>query len=616
MTVYPSRSQRFLDLLQQRVLVGDGAMGTLLYQRGVALDANFEHLNLVRPQLVLEVHQDYAAAGAEVLETNTFGANRLRLGAIGLAHKVAAINTAGARLARQVAGEERFVAGSVGPLPPARGEEQDLSEAQKGEILREQMSALAEGGVDLFILETFSSLADLQLALGIAADLGLPASAQLAFLEGGRTRDGVAAEAAVRALEQADAALIGANCGAGPRDLLTVLRQIAPLTQKPLAAYANSGFPQYRDGRFIYLATPEYFAAMGREMALAGATLIGGCCGTTPDHIRALAQALNQLTPAARPSAPARPHATQPSISPKPAAPHFLADWGRRPIITVELDPPRGLNCDKVLGAAEKLRAAGVDAISLAENPLARIRMGNLALACRMQEQTGVPVIAHVTCRDRNLIGLHSEMMGAHLLGIRNLLAVTGDPVSLGGEAGASSVFDLNSIGLLELLAALNEGKNLFGTELEGRSEFLLGAAFNPNVRHMDGQIRRLEKKIVAGARFVQTQPVYSHEILDKMLTLTDPLEIPVLVGILPLVSERNAEFLHNEVPGISLPDEVRKRMRGLRGEEGIREGLAISGELVAAGRGRVGGWYLMPPFGKVDLALALMKEIRRNAEH
>lgn len=614
MPAYPLRSQRLLDQLTHQVVVGDGAMGTLLYQRGVALDANFEHLNLVRPQLVLDVHRDYAAAGAQLLETNSFGANRLRLGAIGLEHKVAAINAAGARLARQVAGEERFVAGSVGPLPAARGQDQDLTTADKRGILHEQMSALADGGVDLFVLETFASLEDLRLALEVAAELGLPAAAQMAFLEGGRTREGVSAAGAAQILEEAGASLIGANCGAGPRDLLAVLRELAPLTDRPLSAFANSGFPQYRDGRFLYLATPEYFAAMGRDMVQAGASLVGGCCGTTPEHIRALATALRDVAPAPRPQRRAQSPSVPPSAPPAAARPSFLADWGRRPIITVELDPPRGLNCAKVLEAAEQLRAAGVDAISLAENPLARIRLGNLALAHRIQEQTGVPVIAHVTCRDRNLIGLHSELMGAHLLGVRHILAVTGDPVSLGGESGATSVFDLNSIGLLELLAALNSGRNLLGAELDGQTNFLLGAAFNPNVQQMTGQIRRLEKKIAAGARFVQTQPVYSLSVLEELLVQTAPLGIPVLVGVLPLVSERNAEFLHNEVPGISLPEEVRRRMRGLRGEEGVREGLAIAGELIAAADGRVGGWYLMPPFGKVEPALALMREIRQRA--
>lgn len=604
------RAARFLERLADEVLIGDGAMGTLLYSRGVPLDVNFEHLNLVHPELVRQVHQDYVQAGARVLETNTFGANPLRLAAIGLEQKTRAINVAAARLAREAAGPERFVAGSVGPLLPPRGEAVELAPAVKAEALREQMTALAEGGVDLFLLETFASLEDLLLAVGVAGELGLPAVAQMAFLEEGRTREGVAAEEAARRLTEAGAAVLGANCGAGPRDLLRVLSRLAEASALPLSAFANSGFPQYVDGRYIYLATPEYFAGMGREMARAGAALVGGCCGTTPAHIRALAEALAGLKPGPRP----RPAAV-PAPAPAAALPGrrrtFLDGWGSRPVITVELDPPRGLDCGKVMAGARALAAAGVDAISLAENPLARIRLGNLALARQIQEETGTEVIAHVTCRDRNLIGLHSELMGAHLLGLRNILAVTGDPVSVGGEAGATSVFDLNSVGLLELLAALNAGRTLMGTELGGRTDFLLGAAFNPNLPSMEGQLRRLERKVAAGARFVQTQPVYSTPVLEELLARTAPLGIPVLVGILPLVSERNAEFLHNEVPGITLPEEVRRRMRGKSGEAGVAEGMAIARELIEAGRGRAGGWYLMPPFGKVELALELIREIR-----
>ena len=609
MTPYPIRSRRFLDRLAGEVLIGDGAMGTLLYSRGVPLESNFEHLNLVRPELIRRVHADYAAAGALLLETNTFGGNGLRLSALGLEQKTRAINLAGARLAREAAGEERFVAGSVGPLLVPKGSEQDLTPAQKRDLLREQMEALAEGGVDLFVLETFSSLPDLELAVAVAAEIGLPAVAQMAYLEGGCTRDGVSAETAARRLEQAGAAVIGANCGSGPRELLQVVQRLAGAGTAPLSAFANSGFPQYRDGRYIYLATPDYFAAMGRDMVAAGAALVGGCCGTTPEHIQALRQALEGLRPGPRrlrtapAAAPGRPE-------PVPRR-HFLAPWGTRPVVTVELDPPRGLNCDKVLEGARQLAAAGVDAISLAENPLARIRMGNLALARQIQESTGVEVIAHVTCRDRNLIGLHSDLMGAHLLGLRTLLAVTGDPVSVGGEAGATSVFDLNSIGLLELLSSLNAGRTKLGTDLGGATEFLLGAAFNPNLPSMEGQLRRLQRKIDAGARFVQTQPVYSPRVLDELVQRTAPLGIPVLVGILPLVSERNAEFLHNEVPGITLPEEVRARMRGKQGQAGVQAGLEIARELIEAGRGRVGGWYLMPPFGKVEPALELLRVIR-----
>lgn len=612
MNRYSGRGRLFLERLAEQVLIGDGAMGTLLYSRGVSLDACFEHLNLVRPELVRDVHRDYCAAGAQLLETNTFGANALRLGAIGLEHKVRAINQAGARLAREAAGTERFVAGAVGPLGAARGEDAELPAEQKRAVLREQMEALAEGGVDLFLFETFSALDDLELALGEAVRLGLPAVAQMAFLEQGRTREGVAAETAARRLAAAGAAVLGANCGGGPRELLLVLRRLATVSDLPLSAFPNSGFPEYVDGRYVYLATPEYFTAMARDMVQAGAALVGGCCGTTPEHIRALSQALTGLRPPPRAQVmPAEGAETSVAAGAPALAGTFLSAWGERPVVTVELDPPRGFDCRKVLAAARALAVAGVDAISLAENPLARIRLGNIALARTIEAETGCPTIVHVTGRDRNLIGLHSELMGAHLLGLRTLLAVTGDPVAVGGESGAKNVFDLNSIGILELIAALNAGRNLLGAELDGRSDFLAGAAFNPNLPSMDSQLRRLERKVAAGARFVQTQPVYSAAVLAELLERTASFGIPVLVGILPLVSERNAEFLHNEVPGITLPDAVRQRMRGKSGAAGVSEGMAIARELVAAGRGKVGGWYLMPPFGRVELALELLEMIR-----
>jgi methionine synthase / methylenetetrahydrofolate reductase(NADPH) len=604
-------SSSFLQRLSEGVLVGDGAMGTLLYSRGVPLEVNFEHLNLVQPTLVGEVHAEYALAGAQVLETNTFGANALRLGAIGLEHKVRAINEAGVRLARQAAGAQRFVAGAVGPLLRPKGEQSELSRSEKEALLREQMEALAEGGVDLFILETFALLEDMEIALALAREFQLPAVAQMAFLQEGRTREGVSAEEAAVRLSGAGAAVLGANCGAGPREMLQILERLAVSSTLPLSAFPNSGLPQYVEGRYIYLATPEYFAAKGREMAAAGASLVGGCCGTTPEHIRLLAGALAGARPGPR-LRPVRVEEPATVREERPAPRRtFLHEWGERPIVTVELDPPKGLECSKVFAASHALAEAGVDAISLAENPLARIRMGNIALASRIQQETGVEVIVHVTCRDRNLIGLHSDMMGAHLLGIRTVLAVTGDPVSVGGEAGATSVFDLNSVGLLELLSSLNAGRSLLGAELDGATTFLAGAALNPNLANMSGQLKRLEKKIAAGARFVQTQPVYSPKILDELLSRTESMGVPVLVGVLPLVSERNAEFLHNEVPGITLPDDVRSRMRGKRGEEGVAEGMAIARELTEAGRGRVGGWYIMPPFGKVRIALDLMASIR-----
>ncbi len=604
-----NRDQKTTEIkrrLRQEILIGDGAMGTLLYSRGVSLDANFEHLNLVQPEQVQQVHADYIAAGANLIETNTFGANAIRLGAIGLAHKVHAINLAGARLARAAAGDSVLVAGSVGPLGRSRGDNLPLSTAEQTSCFQQQMDALVEGDVDLLLLETFADLSELETALGVAVALGLPTIAQFALLEGGRTRDGFSAEQAARRLTAAGAAMIGVNCGAGPRELLQVLQRLAAATELPLSAFPNSGFPEYVDGRSIYLSTPEYFSTRAKEMVAAGATLIGGCCGTGPEHIQALATALCDVPPP--PPRTVKVSEPEPEFRTVPVEGLWLQ---RHDVpVTVELDPPCSLDCDRLLAAARQLVAAGVSAINLSENPLARIRMGNIALASRMHAQSGAEVIVHVTGRDRNLIGLHSELLGAHLLGLRNILAVTGDPVSVSGEAGATSVFDVNSVGLLELLSAMNAGHTLYGQDIGAPTRFFNGAALNPNANLL-GQLTKLRKKIAAGARFVQTQPIYSQEVLEAMLAATSDVEVPILIGIMPLVSERNAEFLHNEVPGIVLPESVRQRMRGTSGEPGRREGMTIACELIDAARGRVDGYYLMPPFGRVELALELLEYIR-----
>ena len=601
----------FLERLHSEILVGDGAIGTMLYSKGVGLDVNFEHLNLVRPSLVAELHAEYLAAGARVIETNTFGANHTKLTAIGLERKVREINRRGAELAREAAaGREVFVAGSIGPLARLKGEEKELSPAEMTVIFREQAEALAEGGIDLFQLETFSDLPQLLCALAAAKATGLPVVASMAFLEGGRTGGGTDAETAARQLTAVGADLIGANCGAGPLEILATLRRMAAATDLPLAAFANSGFPEYVDGRYIYRTTPDYFADRAREMVAAGACLIGGCCGTTPDHIRLLAERLKGMRPVARQVAVVA-GVTESKPGPPSRTDGFLARWGKEPVVTVELDPPRGLDCGKVLAGSRALKAAGADAINLAENPLARVRMGNIALASLIQREVGIEVIVHITCRDRNLLGLQSDLMGASLLGIRSILAVTGDPARLGEHAGATSVFDLNSFTLIKLLADLNAGVNGLGNPIGDGTGFTIGCAFNPNSPKMEVQAARLVKKVQNGAVFAQTQPLYDVDRLDEMLERTARLGIPILPGILPLVSERNCDYLHNEVPGIVIPEAIRQRMRGKEKEAGVREGLAIAREFIETVRGRVGGFYLMPPFGKYEIAVELVKFIK-----
>jgi homocysteine S-methyltransferase len=600
-----------LERLKNEILTGDGAVGTMLYARGVSLDSNFEHLNLVRPALVRELATEYVGAGAQVIETNTFGANYSRLSAIGLGHRVAEINLCGARIARQAAntGRNVLVAGSVGPLARIKGEQDGSGDDEMAEIFRVQCRALAEGGVDLFLLETFSSLPQLVAAVHAARSTGLPVCASMAFLEEGRSSDGATVERFCAAMEQAGADLIGANCGAGPLELLKVVQRLSAVTDKPIAAYANSGFPEYRDGRYIYRATPDYFAAMAKEMAAAGASLVGGCCGTTPEHIAAVARVLAGRKPVAR-SRTAVTGVSEPEQRSAPGSGSFLDDWGKRTIITVELDPPKGLDCSRIIESCQRLKRAGADAINLAENPLARPRMGNIALGSLIQQQVGMEVIIHVTGRDRNLIGMQSDLLGASLLGIRSILAVTGDPASMGDHADATSVFDLHSLSLIKLLSDLNRGVNAMGNPIGGSVGFTIGAAFNPNTKDLAHQVARLRKKVANGAVFAQTQPIFDPALFFKALELTAGCGIPLIPGIMPLVSERNAEYLHNEVPGISIPQKIRARMRGLEKEAGVREGLAIAREFIDATFASAGGYYLMPPFGKVELALDLINYI------
>jgi homocysteine S-methyltransferase len=600
-----------LERLKGEVLTGDGALGTMLYARGVSLDSSFEQLNLTRPALVRQLADDYVAAGAQVIETNTFGANYTRLAALGLEQRVREINLAGARIARQAAdqGRDVLVAGSVGPLPRIRGDEDGPDQERMAELFRVQCQALAEGGVDLLLLETFSSLTQLVAAVQAARCTGLTVAASMAFLEGGRSADGATVEEFCAAMECAGADLVGANCGAGPLELVKVVRRLAAVTHRPITAYANSGFPEYHDGRFIYRATPEYLATMAGELVAAGASLVGGCCGTTPEHIAAISRALSGRRPASRPDA-AAVRVGEPQQRPPSSGGSFLDAWGRRKLITVELDPPKGLDCSRIIEGCRRLKRAGVDAINLAENPLARPRMGNIALGSLIQQQVGIPVIIHVTGRDRNLIGMQSDLMGASLLGIRSVLAVTGDPATMGDHAGATSVFDLHSLTLIKLLADLNRGVNAMGNPIGGGAGFTIGAAFNPNARDMAGQASRLRKKVANGAMFAQTQPIYDPALFFQALELTASSGIPLIPGIMPLVSQRNADYLHNEVPGISIPETVLTRMRGLEKEAGVAEGLAIAREFIDASFHSSGGYYLMPPFGKVELALDLIEYI------
>jgi methionine synthase I (cobalamin-dependent)/5,10-methylenetetrahydrofolate reductase len=612
-----------LKALDERVVVGDGAMGTQIYAKGVTIGRCFDELNLTHPHLVRIIHREYAEAGAQFLETNTFTANRLRLRKFDLDKKVREINVAGAALAREVAGADRFVGGSVGPLTGVTREEDAPSAEEKYEVFAEQVAALAEGGADALILETFTDLDELLLALKAARDrTKLPVICQMAFVENLRTPLGVTADRALEVLEKAGADVIGANCTV-PHRTTRVIERLGGRTKARLSAFPNAGLPEYVDGRYHYLTTPEYLADQARQLVNAGATLVGGCCGTGPEHIRAVAAKVAGLRPVPR---RARTAETVKKVAAEPVAAGaviegrrkgktFADRLGKEPLIVVELDPPRGLDYEKVLRGARKLRKAGVDAITVGDNPLAVMRMGNIGMA-HLLEREGIQTIVHLSCRDKNLIALQSTLLEACALGITSILAITGDPAKVGDQPQASSVYDLNSFELIRLIRNLNEGTSYSGAPIGGKSRFLVGCAFNPNVRDLDAQVRRLKKKIDAGAQFAMTQPLYDGEKIPLMYERIKAGvgEFPVFFGVLPMVSASNAEFLAHEVPGIAIPEPLVERMKGAP-EEGQREvGRKISRELIDRAASLAPGFYIIPPFGNIKPTVELVGHIRKIA--
>jgi homocysteine S-methyltransferase len=606
------RGAEFLERLREEVLLGDGAIGTMLSERVDGRDVHYERLNLTQPELVRELHAAYLQAGARVLETNTFGANRTKLNVQHEADDVAAVNWAGVRLAREVAGHKAFVAGSVGPLAHRRDAfDQGLTDDDIRHIFREQILALAEAGVDLLMLETFSDLKQLLLALEVAKqETALPVVCQMALHEHGHTQAGVHVLAAAEALTKAGADVVGANCGRGVLCVATAVELLTKHCPLPISAFPNAGLPAYVDGRYRFGAPGPYMVEKALEMVRQGVGLIGGCCGTTPAYIALLQEKLQGVHLAVRTVvpfvAPLPDEAV--TVAPRTEPPtESILHREQGPLIVVELDPPRNLRYEPILRRARQLADMGVDAITMADNAVATLRMGNLGLAVITQKEVGVPVVAHFTCRDHNLIGMQSLLMMAHVTGIRHLLALTGDPARVGDHAEATNVYDLNSFGLVELISKFNQGLTHGGQPLGEPTQFTIGVAFNPNVRNMAGQVARLRKKVAHGAHFAMTQPVYDMATYRQMKALTADLKLPILVGIMPLLSERNAEFLHNEVPGIQLSDEVRRRMKGLAGAEGRAMGLKICQELIDAMLPDADGFYLIPPQIRLELGAELV---------
>jgi methionine synthase / methylenetetrahydrofolate reductase(NADPH) len=603
---------RFLDQLQKGLVLGDGAMGTLFYQRGEPFDACYDALNIQRPNVVRHIHLDYLRAGARLIETNTFGANRIKLEKFGLENQVELINRRGAELAVEMARPEgAFVAGSVGPLVADPSITLDL--AVQKECFRQQVAGLAEGGVDVLFIETFSRVDALMVALEAArSSTELPIIASLSFSDDGHTADGYRINAAFEQLRSAGADVVGLNCHMGPVGAERLLQELFLRPGDLVSVYPNAGRPQYHEGRYIYHPTPQYFADYVPKLVAQGARLIGGCCGTTPETIQAMAQVIRNQTPVA--SKPGRQVIEQVRTelrSRTPTAETLLAVQRQRTLIVTELDPPKSLPLDKMIEGARSLKESGTDFVTLADNSLAILRLSNVAAAYLIRERSGLEPVVHLACRDRNLIGLQSELMGMHALGLHHVLALTGDPAKMGDHPAATSVYDTNSIGLIKTIKRLNEGFAANGRDLKAKTQFTIGCAFNPNTRNLDSQVRKLEDKLKAGAQFVMTQPVFDPALIKATHERISSFGVPVLVGVMPLLNTRNAEFLHNEVPGISIPEAVRDRLRGKEGVEANEEGLAVARELCDLVLDYFKGIYLITPLMRFDLTARLSTAIR-----
>jgi methionine synthase I (cobalamin-dependent)/5,10-methylenetetrahydrofolate reductase len=599
-----SRSH-FADLLQSRVVVFDGAMGTMLYQAGIPFSQCFDALNLSQPDLVRGVHRAYVEAGAEILETNTFGANRFRLADGNHAGELRAINHAGVRLAKEASGGKALVAGSMGPLGKHLVPIGHVTVEEAHAAYREQGEALVEAGADLLVVETQTNLDEALIALRATRDLGVPVVVLLTYTEEGKTLVGNKPTEAARLLSAEGAAAIGANCSVGPQGVLEVLEKLVPASSAPVVVMPNAGLPSLVGGRYLYLSSPEYLAEFARRAVELGAAGVGGCCGTTPVHVEALAQAVKGLKPRRPGHAPVvetsepAPTAAAPESEPPSG---FYEMLGRRFAVSVEIDPPRGVNVERFVKSAVYLKGKGADAINVADSPLARPRMSPSAFCHIIQRDAGIETILHVACRDRNVLGTQSELFGAHALGIRNVIAITGDPVQVGGYLQATDVFDLDSVSLTRLITALNQGKDLTGSSTDEPTRFRICVAANPTAVDPAVEIDKLRRKIDAGAHFIFTQPIYDPGDLERFLTAFGPLPIPICVGVLPLRNARHAEFIHNEIPGMMVPAPIRERMHRA-GDHGLEEGVAIAIEFLGRVRSLCQGAYLMPPFNRFEMA-------------
>jgi methionine synthase I (cobalamin-dependent)/5,10-methylenetetrahydrofolate reductase len=609
--------RNILEFVQDHILIGDGAMGTLLHHYGIPVGSCGEELNLTQPNLIRDIHLTYVRAGANLIETNTYGANTEKLAKFGLEEQVEEINRAAVRMAREAAGQDAFVMGSVGSILGARKRHIALPDLKRA--YEEQIVSLMEEGVDGIVLETFCYIDELLLALSVVRQhsIDLPVLSQLSIQESRRTQEGVPLEQAFGRLLDEGSNMVGLNCYNGPSNIIRSLESI-PLTEGLiLSAFPNAGLPDYVDGEFVYGSSPEYFGRSAEELHQLGVRIIGGCCGTTPEHIAAASSRLLGKKPVLHreisiPEKGQEKRVVQLSINEREKTlPQMVKEQST---VIVELDPPRDLDYLPFLEGAAELQRAGVDAITLADNSLAMTRMSNMALGSMIKERLGIRPLVHMTCRDRNLIGQQSHLMGLYALGIDHVLVVTGDPTRFGDLPGSSSVYDMTSFDLIRMVKQLNGGTSFSGRPLKHQAGFTVAAAFNPNTRHLGKAVERLEKKVEAGADYVLSQPIFSHEQIAQMAEATQHLSIPIFVGIMPLTSHRNAEFLHNEVPGIRLSEEVRQRMSRFEGEDARKQGVEIAMELLQTAQRHFKGIYLITPFMRYEMTAELTRFAKANA--
>jgi len=606
--------RRLLD--DGRVHVLDGAMGTMLYGKGFFLNVCYDELNLKQPKLIQEVHEAYVRAGAELIETNTFGANPKKLASYGLADDTEKINTAAARLARAAAGDRVSVLGAVGPLGVRIEPFGPTSREEAFTFFRRQVDGLLTGGVDGFILETFSDLDEIHAALrAVRSACDLPAITQMTIGTDGLTHYGTDPETFAKQLAEWGADVIGVNCSVGPAGVLEAVERIVKATDRPISAVPNAGLPKDVGDRQIYLASPEYMASYARRMIEAGARFVGGCCGTTPEHIKKMRDYIASVVPRHPTVVISRSAVTTPAgVEAVPLAER--SGWGAKLacgefVTSVEIVPPKGVDPTPMLEQCRALRAAGVAAVNVPDGPRAQSRMGVLPSAILIQREVGIEPVIHYCCRDRNLLGMLSDILGAHAAGLRNILIITGDPPKMGPYPEATAVFDIDSIGLTNLVYRLNHGLDPGSNPIGAPTRWVIGVGVNPGALDLDRELSRFAWKVDAGAEFAVTQPVFDVRQLELFLERVEQFKIPVVAGIWPLLSLRNAEFLANEVPGVSVPEEVLARMRKVsdRGKEAaLAEGVAIAREMFRQVKGAVQGVQVSAPFGRVEVALEVFK--------